>query len=111
MPAAKPGAPAPSRLGGRGRDRVERLAETFHLLGEPNRLRIVLVCLKAPVSVGVLADDLGVSPSLVSHHLRLLRAARLLEGRREGKRVFYAPADDHVRSVIRDMLAHVAEVD
>ena len=111
MSAAGPGAPAPNRPGGRGRDRVQRLAETFHLLGEPNRLRIVLACLNAPVSVGVLAGDLGISPSLVSHHLRLLRAARLLEGRREGKRVFYAPADDHERSVIRDMLAHVTEAD
>ena len=90
-------------------DRVTALAETFHMLGEPNRLRIVLACLKAPVSVGVLADELGLSPSLVSHHLRLLRAARLLAGRREGKRVFYAPADEHVRSVVRDMLDHVAE--
>ena len=61
------------------------------------------------VCVGVLADELGLSPSLVSHHLRLLRAARLLAGRREGKRVFYAPADEHVRSVVRDMLDHVAE--
>ena len=90
-------------------DWVTALAETFHMLGEPNRLRIVLACLAAPVSVGVLADDLGLSPSLVSHHLRLLRAARLLGRRREGKRVFYAPADNHVRSVIGDMLAHVAE--
>ena len=92
-------------------DRLTALAETFHLLGEPNRLRIVVACLKAPVSVGALADELGISPSLVSQHLRLLRTARLLEGQREGKRVFYAPADDHVRSMIRDMLAHVAEVD
>ena len=91
------------------RDRVTALAETFHMLGEPNRLRIVLACLEGPVSVGVLAHDLTISPSLVSHHLRLLRAARLLAGRREGKRVFYAPADEHVRSVVRDMLDHAAE--
>ena len=109
MPAA--GASVSIRNRPAGRDRVTVLAETFRLLGEPNRLRIVLACLKAPVSVGVLADDLGLSPSLVSHHLRLLRAARLLEGRREGKRIFYAPADDHVRSTIRDMLAHIAEAD
>ncbi len=109
MPAA--GARASTRNGPADPDRLTVLAETFHLLGEPNRLRIVVACLKAPVSVGVLADNLGISPSLVSHHLRLLRAARLLQGQREGKRVFYAPADDHVRSMIRDMLAHVAEAD
>ena len=103
------GATAATRRPRAERDRVTALAEIFHMLGEPNRLRIVLACLEAPVSVGVLADDLDLSPSLVSHHLRLLRAARLLARRREGKRVFYAPADEHVRSVVRDMLDHVAE--
>ena len=103
------GAGAAARRRQAERDRVIALAETFHMLGEPNRLRIVLACLERPVSVGALAEQLGISPSLVSHHLRLLRAARLLARRREGKRVFYAPADDHVCSVVRDMLDHVAE--
>lgn len=106
---ARTGAITATRRPWAERDRVTALAETFHMLGEPNRLRIVLACLEGPVSVGVLADDLAISPSLVSHHLRLLRAARLLARRREGKRVFYAPADEHVRSVVRDMLDHVAE--
>ena len=59
-------------------DQMIELAETFRLLGDANRLSIVLSCLHEPVGVGVLAEELGLSQSLVSHHLRLLRAARLV---------------------------------
>ncbi len=88
-------------------DAVTQLAETFRLIGEPNRLSIVLTCLETPVTVGDIASHLGLSASLVSHHLRLLRAARLLKGRRDGKHVYYHLADDHVRSVLANMVAHV----
>ena len=90
-------------------DRTVQLAETFHLMGEPNRLRMVFACLDEAVSVGDMAARLRLSPSLVSHHLRLLRAARLLAGERRGKQVFYRAADDHIRSVLKDMAAHVTE--
>ena len=84
-------------------DRVSELAETFHLLGDANRLRIVLSCMATPTCVQDIAARLGLSASLVSHHLRLLRAARLLRAERRGKRVFYSAADDHVRDVLSDM--------
>jgi DNA-binding transcriptional ArsR family regulator len=85
------------------------LADLFRLLGDSTRLRIVLTCLDAPTSVGEIADRLDLSASLVSHHLRLLRAARIVRAERHGKQVFYAAADDHVRCVVVDMLEHVAE--
>lgn len=85
------------------------LADLFRLLGDPTRLRIVLTCLDAPTAVGEIADRLDLSASLVSHHLRLLRAARIVRSERHGKQVFYAAADDHVRCVVVDMLEHVAE--
>lgn len=90
-------------------DQRAELAEMFSLLGDPNRLRIVLSCLYEPVSVGEMAGRLGLSASLVSHHLRLLRAARLLRAERRGKHVFYIAADDHVRDMLSDMVSHVAE--
>lgn len=55
------------------------LAETFRLLGDPTRLRIMLYCLSEPKSVGEIVEGLGLSQSLVSHHLRLLRGSRLVE--------------------------------
>ncbi len=88
-------------------DAVIQLAETFRLMGDPNRLRIVLTCLEQPITVGDMAQRLGLSPSLVSHHLRLLRAARLLKGVRDGKHVYYQTADDHVKSVLVNMVDHV----
>jgi DNA-binding transcriptional ArsR family regulator len=90
-------------------DRAPELADLFRLLGDPSRLRIVIACLDAPVSVSAIAEGLGLSLSLVSHHLRLLRAARLVRGLREGKQVFYQVADHHVRGMITDMLEHIAE--
>ncbi|MEE8549382.1 MAG: ArsR family transcriptional regulator, partial [Alphaproteobacteria bacterium] len=52
---------------------------------------------------------LGSSQSLISHHLRLLRAARILKAERHGKQVFYSPADEHISSMIADMVHHVGE--
>lgn len=85
------------------------LAETFKLLGDPTRLRILFFCLEAPRSVGDIATSLDLSQSLVSHHLRLLRGARLVHGNRQAKQVFYELADKHVSDMLVDMAHHVCE--
>jgi len=90
-------------------DRAMALADLFRLLGDPSRLRIVIACLRTPLAVSQIADRLGLSVSLVSHHLRLLKGARLVRAERQGKQVFYAAEDEHVRRMIEDMIAHVAE--
>ena len=92
-------------------DQVAELSETFHLLGDPTRLRIALAVLDSPVAVGDLASRVGASPSLVSHHLRLLRAARLVRATREGRHVYYRAADEHVIWMLRGMADHVSEID
>ncbi len=88
---------------------IAQLADLFHLLGDPTRLRIVLACLPAPIAVGDIATQLQLSSSLVSHHLRLLRAARIVKSERQGKQVFYTAADAHISGVLADMLEHIAE--
>ena len=90
---------------------VERLADLFRLMGDPTRLRIILTCLRQPISVGDIARQLDLSSSLVSHHLRLLRAARVLRSERRGKQIFYSAADAHIECVIDDMVSHVREPD
>lgn len=85
------------------------LAEMFRLLGDPTRLRIVFTCLHRPVAVGDIAAELALSPSLVSQHLRHLRAAHLVRAERQGKNVFYSAADEHVTAVLKAMAAHVSE--
>ena len=94
-----------------GPDQTAELADMFRLMGDPSRLRILLACLDEPVAVGDIAAQLGLSPSLVSHHLRLLRAGRILKATRRGKRVFYAAADQHISRVVADMVTHVGEED
>ncbi len=91
------------------KDQTAVLAEMFHLLGDGSRLGIVLACLDEPVSVGAIAERLELSQSVVSHHLRLLRAARILRAERRGKQVFYSADDAHVRDMLEDMIAHLLE--
>lgn len=89
--------------------KTAELADMFRLMGDNSRLRIILACLGDPVCVGDIADQLELSSSLVSHHLRLLRAARVLRAQRQGKQVFYSVADEHIRCVLFDMVDHVVE--
>ncbi|HYD30098.1 MAG TPA: metalloregulator ArsR/SmtB family transcription factor [Azospirillaceae bacterium] len=90
-------------------DRVAEMADMFRLMSDPSRLRIILACLETPASVGDMAQTLGLSASLVSHHLRLLRAGRLIQAERRGNRVYYLITDEHIRRVLSDMVDHVAE--
>ena len=66
-------------------------------------------CLRTPLAVSDIADRLGLSVSLVSHHLRLLKGARLVRADRQGKQVYYEADDAHVRRMVEDMVTHVAE--
>lgn len=90
-------------------DQTSELAELFRLLGEPNRLGIVASCLDGPLSVGEITGRLALSQSLVSHHLRLLRAARLLKAGRRGRQIFYSIPDCHVRDMLTNMIEHLVE--
>lgn len=90
-------------------DHVQELADIFRLLGDANRLKIVIACLHEEISVGDIAEKTEISQPLVSHHLRLLKAARLLRHEKQGKQVFYALSDDHIRCVLEDMLTHINE--
>ncbi|MEN9498986.1 MAG: hypothetical protein RIS83_805 [Pseudomonadota bacterium] len=92
-----------------GDDLVVELAETFRLMSDPTRLKIILACRDAPAAVSEMAERLGISASLVSHHLRLLRAARLLQADRRGRQVFYVVGDEHIRSMLADMVDHISE--
>ena len=94
-----------------GEDQAVEIAEIFHLLGDPTRLRIVTSCLDKSRNVGEIAARVGISSSLTSHHLRLLKGARLVRAERRGKQVFYAAADEHIQRVLKDMMDHVAEPD
>jgi DNA-binding transcriptional ArsR family regulator len=85
------------------------LAETFKLLGDPTRVRILDALSRAEVAVCDLADALALTQSAVSHQLRLLRSMRLVRARRDGRHIFYALDDDHILKLFKQGLEHVQE--
>jgi ArsR family transcriptional regulator, lead/cadmium/zinc/bismuth-responsive transcriptional repressor len=85
------------------------LAETFSVLGDPTRTRILHALSVDELCVSDLAGLIGLSASAVSHQLRLLRDRRLVAVRREGKHTFYRLQDEHIRTLVDMGLSHVAE--
>jgi DNA-binding transcriptional ArsR family regulator len=92
-------------------EQIAVITETFRLLGDPTRLRILLACLFEPKCVNDVAAEVGVSGSLTSHHLRLLRGARLVRAQRDGRQIFYSAADEHVNGMLAEMVALVRQAD
>lgn len=86
---------------------ISELAGILNLLGGPSRLKIILACLDKEQSVGAIKEVAELSQSLASHHLRLLKAARLMKSRKEGKQVFYSVSDEHIACFLKDMVEHV----
>lgn len=91
------------------RDAALALAETFSLLGDPSRTRILHALSVDELCVSDLAGLLGLSASATSHQLRLLRDRRLVAVRREGKRSYYRLQDEHIRTLVDMGLSHAVE--
>lgn len=90
-------------------DHLIELADVFKVLGDPTRLAILLACLEEEKTVGDIVNETDASQSLVSHHLRLLRAARLVKPRRDGRHMYYQAHDAHISCTLKDMIEHVQE--
>ena len=76
------------------------LAELFKVFGDTTRIRILYVLFEAEMCVCDIAQILNMTQSAISHQLRVLKQARLVRNRREGKQIYYSLADDHVRTII-----------
>lgn len=88
---------------------AQALAETFRVLGDPTRIRLIGAMAAAERCVGDLAELVGMSESAVSHQLRMLRAARLVRTRRAGRQIFYTLDDAHILALYQQGLSHVDE--
>jgi len=88
---------------------VGSLADTFKVLGDATRVRILDVLSRRELNVGDIAAVLGLSESAVSHQLRLLRNAHLVRQRRAGQMMFYALDDHHVIRLFAQAHEHVTE--
>src|SRR3989441_8551610 len=85
------------------------LAETFKVLGDTTRVRILDALSRSELCVGDIADLLGLNESAVSHQLRVLRGMRLVRPRRAGQSIFYALDDHHIVRLFEQGLKHVQE--
>ncbi len=90
-------------------DEIAALSETFKVLGDSTRLRIVLALATEELCVCDLGALIGVTVSAISHQLRLLRGMRLVKYRKEGKMVYYSLDDKHISRIIREAQTHVRE--
>jgi len=88
---------------------VGEVAALFKLLGDPSRLALLDRLSRGECCVSDLAAGAGLTESATSHQLRLLRAARLVRVRRNGRQAFYALDDAHVGRLLRDAAAHTGE--
>ena len=85
------------------------LAELFKVFGDSTRIRILHALLETELCVGDMAQILNLSQSAVSHQLKILKDAKLVRFRREGKIIFYALDDEHVRNILSMGVEHVEE--
>ena len=85
------------------------LAELFKVFGDSTRIKILYALFEAELCVCDIAQLLSVSQTAVSHQLRVLKNNKLVKFRKEGKKVFYSLADDHVRRIIDQGIEHVEE--
>ena len=92
-----------------GEEEMLLVSELFKVLGNGTRMRILFVLLAQEMCVCDLSETLKMTTSAVSHQLRILRQAHLVRYRRVGKTVFYALADDHVKTLLSQGLDHVRE--
>ena len=85
------------------------LAELYKVFGDTTRIKILYVLFEQEICVCDIAQILNMTMSAISHQLRVLKQAGLVKYRREGKTVFYALADDHVRTIIGMGMEHIEE--
>jgi len=90
-------------------DELIDLAELFKVFGDSTRIKILYVLYEANVCVCDIAEALGMTQSAVSHQLSILKKAKLVTGKREGKSIIYSLADEHVKLIISQGMDHIKE--
>ena len=90
---------------------ADNLAQLFSILGDGTRMRILFLLRNTEVTVQSLADELQMTHSAVSHHLRLFRPYQLVRSRKEGRNVFYSLYDDCVWNLLEAGASHLQHED
>lgn len=90
-------------------DALIDLAELYKTFGDSTRIKILYALFESELCVCGIAGLLGMTLSAISHQLRILRAAKLVDYRREGRTLYYFLADDHVRTILGQGMEHIGE--
>lgn len=88
---------------------VGRLSDVFKIFGDATRIRILWALFDEEICVYDIAKLLGMTQSAISHQLRVLKQARLIKARRDGKNTFYSLDDEHVKRIIEQVMIHISE--
>ncbi|WZL82629.1 metalloregulator ArsR/SmtB family transcription factor [Vallitaleaceae bacterium 9-2] len=90
-------------------EQLYELADLFKVFGDSTRIKIIFALFTEEMCVCDIAALLGMSQSAISHQLRVLKQARLVKYRKEGKVVYYALDDDHIKNIFDQGLNHIME--
>ena len=85
------------------------LAELFKIFGDSTRIKILYILFESEMCVCDIADISGMTVSAISHQLRILKNAKLVKNRREGKSLYYSLADDHISLILGQGIEHIIE--
>lgn len=86
------------------------IAELFKVFGDSTRMKIICALLEDELCVCDIAEITNSTPSAISHQLRVLKQAKLVKYRKEGKTVYYSLDDDHVKEIYEKGREHIEEV-
>lgn len=90
-------------------DVIIRLTEVFKVFGDGTRIKILWNLFDNEICVAEIANRTKTSQSAVSHQLRILKQARLIKARRDGKNTFYSLDDEHVKRIVEQVMIHITE--
>ncbi|CCZ17420.1 transcriptional regulator ArsR family [Clostridium sp. CAG:780] len=91
-------------------DLLFEIAENFKVFGDSTRMKIIAALLEGELNVSEIAAITNSTPSAISHQLRVLKQAKLVKGRKDGKAVYYSLDDEHVRKIYQIGKQHIEEI-
>ena len=91
-------------------DLLFEIAENFKVFGDSTRMKIIAALLEGELNVSEIAAITNSTPSAISHQLRVLKQAKLVKGRKDGKAVYYSLDDDHVKEIYQIGKQHIQEI-
>ena len=90
-------------------EEIYYLSELYKVFGDSTRIKVLYLLVNRELCVNDIANELAMTPSSISHQLRVLKQHRLVKFRRDGKTVYYSLADEHVETILNQGLEHIEE--